>query len=215
MTSHATLEELSGFLDTALAEEERRAVEEHVRGCAACRKRLAGLERVVRELDRMADQAPPRHLERLVAQGVDRLRREPTLTQRLEGRARRFNTRSALPPFFGVLLALGIIIYLLSFAIAREERASTHVILGHSGAEVGAPLLGDRREVAGRVFLWTGQIWAQRGTEDGVADRRLEPGVRPADPALAELVDRLAALEAGVRFRYGGQILELAQQVVE
>jgi Putative zinc-finger len=215
MTSHATLEELSGFLDTALPEEDRRAVQEHVRGCASCRKRLTGLERVVRELDRMADQAPPGHLERLVAQGIDRLRREPSLTQRLEGRARRFNTRSALPPFFGVVLALGVIIYLLSFAIAREERTATQLILGHTGTEVGAPLLGDRRELAGRVFLWTGEVWAERGTEDVAADRRLEGGVRSDDPALADLVAGLSALDGGVRFRYGGQVLELPGRAAE
>jgi len=215
MTSHATLEELSGFLDTALADEDRRTVEEHVRGCASCRERLAGLERVVRGLDHMADQSPPRHLERLVVQGVDRLRRRPSLAQRLESRARRFNTRSALPPFFGVVLALGVIIYLLSLAIAREERRSTHLVLGRPATEVGAPLRGDRRELADRVFLWTGEAWAERGTEDLPADRRLQRGAPMDDPELAHLVARLSTLEGGVRFRYGGEILELPWRAVE
>jgi hypothetical protein len=180
-----------------------------VRSCSSCRERLAGLERVVAALDRLRDQAPPRHLEQLVSHGVESLRPHRSLRSRLEARARRLNALSSWVPFFGVVLALVVIIYLLSMGIAREERASTRLILGYGRSVASLPVPGDRREVAERVFLWTGEAWAERGAEGEPLSRHISREGSGVEPELEALIGRLAVLEEAVRFRYQGEVLEL------
>ena len=60
MTRHCSLEMLSSFVDRELEEGKRKWVEEHVSGCTACSDRLAGLEQVVRQLQRLEGVSPPR-----------------------------------------------------------------------------------------------------------------------------------------------------------
>ena len=83
MTCHDAREQLSAYLDDALAPEERREVAAHLEGCAECRRELARLEATVTLLrrvepvrapvgfvDRVVEAAGPRPWYRRVAAAV-------------------------------------------------------------------------------------------------------------------------------------------------
>ena len=53
MTHHSSVEQLSIYLDDRLDEPERRRLEGLLAECEACRRRLAGMRRVVRRLVRI------------------------------------------------------------------------------------------------------------------------------------------------------------------
>ena len=79
--------QLSDYLDGALADEERDSLEHHLEGCPDCRAALAGLRRVVAQARALEDRSPGRDLwpgiaERIGARGTPPVRRLAPLARR-------------------------------------------------------------------------------------------------------------------------------------
>lgn len=212
MPAHATLEQLSGLLDAELEPRQQRRVEVHLEECEECRVRLAGLETVVGELARLRQQAPPAHLGALVRSGVRRLSNQPRLRDRLERVAGRFTQPPGLLPAFGVVLALGAILYLFSLGVAKRERGSGTQVIFESAIDDAAEAAadGDRRDAAGRPFAFVDGVWIERGLPRNEPDRVLAAGAVPAaEPELAAAVEKLRGLRPAVRFLYGDEVVEV------
>jgi len=67
MSTHATTERLSAYLDRQLPTAESREVEDHLADCPVCRQRFAGMRNVVASLRHLERMAPPPTLGGLVA----------------------------------------------------------------------------------------------------------------------------------------------------
>lgn len=187
---HATVEQLSAYLDAEVSERERRRVDEHLRGCESCRQRLAGLRSVAAGLRGLEAGRPPAELGYLVERQVAAAGPQQTLSERLESTARRLRLQPVLAPVFGVVLALAVILYLFAAGVARDRERPTRLIIGPSAgaadegepaapaaaprppARVAAPL--ESREVAGRLFDRAGEWWVERGLPEGTEVERLE-----------------------------------------
>lgn len=127
--AHPSVERLSAYLDEQLAGAERRRLELHLEACSQCHRRLQGMRRVVARLRTLDRQAPPPYLGFLLRRSAALEAKRPTLVERLEASAKRFTLHAAVAPVFAVVLALGLIIYLLSWGIHQQEQGHVPVIL--------------------------------------------------------------------------------------
>ena len=64
--------DLSAYVDGRVSPDERHRLEEHLRSCAACTRKLEGLRTVVAELRRLPPVAPPRSFALTAAQAADK-----------------------------------------------------------------------------------------------------------------------------------------------
>jgi anti-sigma factor RsiW len=120
---HASLEVLSSYLDEELTGDRRQRIDRHLRQCEECRHRLEGLHGVVRQLEGLARISPAPHLEQRVLRDAAASARRESLLDRLERAASRVHIeRWVWLPTFGIVIALGSIIYLLSWGIERQTR---------------------------------------------------------------------------------------------
>lgn len=124
MSAHASVEWLSAYLDSELAEPARAEVASHLAECEACRARLERLREVSAGLRAFeAPQAPPSL--RVGVRG--RVAESGGLARWWSERLRRSGRWSALPaaaPLLAVILALGVGFYVLSDGVARREAGS-------------------------------------------------------------------------------------------
>lgn len=207
MKAHADVEQLSGYLDRAIDEEERRRIERHLAACPACRSRLEGLERVVRQVEALGRTSPPVGFERQLRWRLRAEQRHRSWFERLEGGLRENPVPPSLFVGFAVVLALAAILYLFSSGVAwRAESPGTRIVMPGGAAVEEEGVV----EAAGRRFRREGGGWRQVGIAgppttvvdpDGPAGRRL----LAAHPELGDL----ARLGGAVVVQVDGGVLEI------
>lgn len=196
MTVHASIEQLSSYLDAELATRDRHALENHLSDCPSCRRRLNGLRGVVARLERLEQQAPPRDLSFLIERRVAAEAGRSGLRSRLEETVKTFLVQPSLTPAFGLVVALALILYLFSFGVARQQERGTRLVVpGPTSAETV-------RMVEGREFARSEEIWIERGLEGTPEVERLDlSGGGPIPDELAPF----ARLGSQVRLLYEGR----------
>lgn len=200
MTVHATLEQLSSYLDRELAERERVGLEEHLDDCASCRGRLDGLRSVVSRLERLEQQAPPSDLVFLVERRVAAEAGRGGLQARVEETIKTFLIQPSLTPIFGLVVALALILYLFSFGVARQQQRGTRLVVPLNGAALEL----ESRTVDGRAFERLDDIWIERGLDAAAPVEVLEiDGAPPAELA------PFTSLGPRVRLLHEGRVVEL------
>ncbi len=191
MKSHAEVEHLSGYLDAALEEDERRRVEDHLAACAECRKRLEGLRRVAEQIRRLDRPVPPGDLAGRVEWRLRDERPGAGWLDRLEGGLSSHRLPTGLLGILGVVVALAVLAYLLADATARRPAVPP---------PAEAPVSVTRVVVADRTFVPYGEGWIEKGAPADPAPRTLEAGSEEGRRWLAEHPD-LTVLE-----RLGGPV---------
>lgn len=207
MTVHATLEQLSSYVDAELRDHERHELERHLDECEDCRRRIAGLRRVVDRLRSLEQQAPPAELGYVVERRAA-ARGGRGHGDRLEESVRTLLLQPSLMPVFALVVALVIILYLFSFGVARQGAGTTRLIRVVE-TPAAAP---ETRVIDGRSFERHGPLWVEAGLDPAAGPEVvLDLGSRsPADrfaehPALRPY----AALGDRVRLRYEERVVEV------
>lgn len=183
MTRHSSVEELSIYLDDRLAEPELRRLESHLAECEDCRRRLEGMRRVVRGLERLERTAPPPQLTHQVEQQV---RFEVGRERFLDKVERRLGVMTAQPsilPIFALVVALAAIVYLFAYGLERHQQRGVPVILEPPPAS---------RQIEDRVFEYRGGAWRQVGSEGADPTRVLD---LTTEEGFAEWSQRYPTLE--------------------
>lgn len=222
MKSHPKVEDLSTYLDSKLTEVESHRVEVHLESCDSCRQRLRSMQAVVRRLAALERRSPPASIGSQIRSLSSLQASRPTLVERFEESAARLNSENSVLPMFGVVVALIVIIYLLTWGFYREQE-STDPATSESGAptversiEDSPPSLepggsAQSRVMAGRVFDLVGDIWLERGVE--VEEEFVEISVGDAQTlqvleAHPELRDP-GAQGRRLRLRLEGRVVEI------
>ncbi len=141
MTTHASAELLSAYLDRELARREARRLEEHLETCADCSVRLDGLRRVVASLQGLHRVAPPSTLEQTVARRIALADDRVGLLDRLEEGMSLLSRQNPMLSMFAVVIALALFIYFFSSALHQRENATIPVIFKDPPA-AGVPAAG-------------------------------------------------------------------------
>jgi len=241
MSGHISLESLSAYLDGETAPSETRRLEAHLAACAPCSSRLEATRRVVGGLRFLRPAPPPPDLparleDRIAVERADAGARRGGLDRLSSLRSLR-SVRSwlwwqGLPPLHGSFsaarplvtagLALLVAMLLLQNGESGVGLVSPAPKLPHAGPEFlvseafgEAPqvLPQTTSEVAGRVFVWSDDVWVQRGVDAGPAGQPRAVAARsPAGRAmLAKLSDLDVLLADGSRvvLRYNTETVEL------
>jgi len=139
----------------------------------------------------------------------------PNLIERLEKGASRLNSENAVLPMFGVVVALIVIIYLLTWAFYRDQSS-----VSLTGLESERPMLEQAVEIGGieqgrvvgdRTFDLIGDTWTERGLDiDAEVIRHSveDPEIQQWLEVHSELGD-LSALGGKVRLRLQGRVVEV------
>lgn len=216
MSGHATADSLSLYLDAALPAAERERVKVHLAGCPDCRRRLAGLRRVVAGLGRLPAAAPPEDLGARVAREV-RLRGRRSGWRRLLDGELPAPVVSAPPMhLLALILALGAIVYLFALGLERYQQRPTRIVplANPRGASARPPepaapgVAGESLYLLGGRFRRVEGVWVEDGLADLDPDERLSLAA-PAAPVPPE-VAQLVALGAPLRLRVGEEVVEIA-----
>lgn len=222
MTSHPKVEDLSTYLDSKLTVMESQRVEAHLEACDSCRQRLRSMQAVVRRLAALERRSPPASIGSQIRSLSSLQASRPTLVERFEESAARLNSENPILPMFGVVVALIVIIYLLTWGFYREQE-STDLATSESGAPTIERSIDDSppslehagstqsRVMAGRVFDLVGDIWLERGVE--VEDEFVE--ISDGDAQILQVLEAhpelrdLGAQERRVRLRLEGRVVEI------
>jgi len=215
MSDHATIEDLSSYLDEQLSRAELREIEQHLARCELCAKRCDGMRKVVASLRNLEHLAPPPTLDQTMVRRLSLGSERGGLYERLESTLSIFERQSPLLGLFGVVIALAMFMLFLSVAVERARNATIPVVFEDPDFMSEEPL-GDaaapaiRVELAGRVMLRDGDVWIEEGVDPARLGRILEAH----SPAGRELIARhpeLAELDA----LDGPAIIELDGEIVE
>ncbi len=217
MSTHASAELLSAYLDSQLVEPEARQLEEHLDRCSQCHVRLEGLRKVVKNLQSMEQLATPLALEQTVARRIALADDRESLLDRFENSMSIFNRQSPILAMFGVVIALALFIYLFSYTLHLRENATTPVIFEDPPASVAVPAGGeepagdDRLLAAGRQLVREGELWVEEGVSTAAVGRTLALDSGAGRAFLAEHPDLadLAALDRDVVLAVGGEVVRL------
>ncbi len=202
MTVHASLEHLSSYLDSELAESQRRTLEDHLTDCPSCRHRLAGLESVAARLARLEQQAPPPELGFMVERRIAAEANRASLGSRLEETVKTVLVQPSLTPVFGLVVALALILYLFSFGVARRQEGGTRLVPVFDSATPAE----SARTIGDRSFDEVDDVWVERGLDPAAAVEVLDlSSGGPLPPELAAYRE----LGPRVRLRYEGRIVEV------
>ena len=234
MSGHATAQSLSLYLDAALPVAERRRFEEHLEVCPECRQRLDGLRRVVSGLGRLPTAAPPQDLAARVGREIDLRGRGGPWQRLLEGDLPRPLLASPPIHLLALILALGAIVYLFALGLERRRERPTRIVpLSADTVVVERPADGAAAAAAAAdggesLYLLGGRFRRAEGVwvEEGLARRRpdarvaIDAAALATNPELAELaaspeVAELAALDAPLRLRVAGEVVEMALGAAE
>jgi hypothetical protein len=132
MSVHCSLEALSTYVDAELSDRDRQDVESHVDQCDDCRRRLARLQGVVGQLQRLEQIEAPATLGWQVQRRVRLESDYVPLTRRFEDHQGRMLRPPLLAPLFAVVVAFGAILYLFSLGVARQTVSGTEVVVGRA-----------------------------------------------------------------------------------
>lgn len=165
MTHHSSVEQLSIYLDDRLDEPERRRVEGHLAECEDCRRRLAGMRRVVQGLERLERTAPPPQLAHQVEQRIGFEAGRQGLLDRVERRLNLMMAQPSILPTFALVVALAAIVYLFAYGLERYQQRGVPVILEPPAGNVEQEPAESREvEVDGRVFTPRDGGWQEMGS---------------------------------------------------
>lgn len=213
VSSHATVELLSAYLDRELVEPEARELEAHLEECRECHVRLQGLRQVVSNLHRLESVEPSPELEQAVARRVALAGEPLSVLDRVENRLSIFNRQSSILPMFGVVLALVVFVYLFAVALDQSRRGLIPVVFedpatAAAGEEAGA---ADRSELAGRLFLLRDGAWVEEGVSPEAVSRTLTVDSEAGRELLAAHpeLEELARLQDPVILELDGEVIEI------
>lgn len=237
MSGHISLESLSAYLDGETAPSETQRLEAHLAACPQCSSRLEATRRLVGGLRFLKPVPPPPDLparleDRIAAEtagagGLDRLRslrfvRSWLSSLSWQGLPPLHGSFSAARPLVTAGLALLVAVLLFQNGESGPGLGSPAPKLPHAGPEfLVSEAFGDApqvlpqttSEVAGRVFVWSDDVWVQRGVDAGPAGQPRAVAARsPAGRALlAKLSDLGVLLADGSRvvLRYNTETVEL------
>ncbi len=130
MSSHASAELLSAYLDRQLAEQETADLESHLDHCRECHGRLQGLNNVVANLRHLERQAPPPTLDMAVARRIALAGERKGTLDRFEEGLEAFQRRSSLMLWFAVVFALVLITFFFLNTLARSQNTTIPVTFG-------------------------------------------------------------------------------------
>lgn len=243
MTTHATAEVLSAYLDHELLADESVELEEHLESCSDCAARLAGMRSVVTRLHQLERLAPPNALDQLVARRIALSDEPRSLLDRLEDGLSGFQRQSNMLMLFAVVIALAVIMLLFAHALERAANDTIPVVFegsatiaappGEPAADpaAGSGLIlqrhgedyvavgeeGSRLEIAGRVLERRGQAWIERGLDPEAPALAVDWGTRAAEDLLAEHPGLIAVESLGepVRLRLDGRAVLLRPRAGE
>lgn len=160
MSSHATAETLSAYLDRELPDAEAQRIEEHLADCAACRQRYDGMQNVVAGLRHLERMAPPPTLGQLVTRRAAFEGERKTLLDRLEGGLGTFERQSSLLALFGLIVAFAVIILLFAQALEQHRNSSLPVIFKNPEGTVKPAA---SVHVGERVLRLEDGLWIEEG----------------------------------------------------
>ena len=211
MIEHCSVEMLSGYLDGVLPDEDAGEVETHIGDCPECRQRLHGLQRVVAQLRRLEQVPAPATLGGAVHRSARLGVHDRRLTQELEQAAGRWLRPPVVAPLFALVLAFGVILYLLSVGVYRNERSATRVIVPATDAAVSTETdetrtsftAGDRR------FERSDGVWREAGVGNQEPVRTLDLRQPAAREELPEDLRDLLSLRGEVVAEIEGQVVRV------
>lgn len=240
MSGHISLESLSAYLDGEAGPSEARRLEAHLAACAPCSSRLEATRRLVGGMRVLRPAPPPPDLperiqDRIAAEkagaddrpgGLGRLRSLRSVRSWLrswlwwQGLPPLHGSFSAARPLVTAGLALLVAVLLLQngesgqgLAAPRLPHAGPEFLVSEAFGDAPQVLPQTTSEVAGRVFVWSDDVWVQRGVDPGPAGQpRAVPARSPAGRAmLAKLSDLGVLLADGSRvvLRYNTETVEL------
>jgi anti-sigma factor RsiW len=213
VSREATVELLSRYLDGDLSAAEHQRVDAWIEADEKVREIYDGLSRVRGSLARLADAAPPSHLDVTVQRRVA-LEIERTGLWSQVDRGLRWALAPATLPVFAVILALAAMLYVLANGLARFERPREPLFLPAPPGTVAAP---ESLEVAGRVLTLRRDRWVESGLEPAEieAARRVEVGAAERPEWIGRRPELAPAAELGtVLLRLDGEVVELVFEPV-
>jgi anti-sigma factor RsiW len=242
MSGHISSEALSAYVDGEAGPAEERRLAAHLAACVHCRSRLAATRQLVGGLRYLAPVAPPPELatlihSRVAAEAAGRagnaggtggprawLRLLKTAAWGWQGLPPLRGSLNPARPLVTVGLALLVAVLLLQNGesggllpvtplVPRLPRGQPEFLVSEAFGEVPAVLPQTTSEVAGRVFVWSGDVWVQRGVDASPAGQaRAVPARSAAGRVLLAKHSDLGMLLADgsrVVLRYNAETLEL------
>ncbi|MEE8523427.1 MAG: anti-sigma factor [Thermoanaerobaculia bacterium] len=183
VSSHATAELLSAYLDRQLVEPEVERLEAHLEECQECHGRLEGLRKLVASLRRIESLDPPAELEKAVARRIALARDREPLLDRFESALSIFNRQSTILPMLGIVIALGVLIYMFSWALERDQHIPV-IFADPPGVEDSSGT--EPRRSAGRLLQLEGELWIEDGASPDAVSRTIELDSEPGRRLLAD-----------------------------
>jgi anti-sigma factor RsiW len=234
MNGHISSESLSAYLDGEVGPAEAQRLAAHLAACVHCRSRLAATRRLVGGLRRLAPVPPPPELAALVHGRVAAEGGGPRAWLRYlrplripawgwQGLPPLHGSFSTARPLVTAGLALLVAVLLLQNGesggpamaplVPKLPPGQPEFLVSEAFGEVPAGLPQTTSEVAGRVFVWSDDVWVQRGVDASRAGRARAVPARSAAgrQLLAKLSDLGMLLADGSRvvLRYNYETLEI------
>ena len=214
--SHATVEELSAYLDEELAVVDKDRVELHLAACGDCRARFEGLRRVSFRLGHLERLVPPSSLDQMVARRIALEGKKPHWLDRIESGFLYAQRQSSFLALFAVVIALAIMSVLFVQAVDRKRNATIPVLFEDPIGLLKRAPGEDVRRVAGLELApraeagWIETRLVGADFAEPLVVRRddTDPAwgdLLAAHPDLAELTD----LETPIFFEIDGVVIEL------
>lgn len=211
--SHATIEDLSAYLDEQLAVADKARVEFHLASCGDCRARFDGLRRVSRSLGRLERLAPPSSLDQMVARRIALEGDKPHWLDRIESGLLYAQRQSSFLALFAVVVALAAMSVFLVQAVDRRRNATIPVLFGDPAGLLSP--ISEIRRLAGRELMRGREGWVETGLAVIAPGERVVVHRDAADPVWGELLAahpefaELADLETPIVLEIEGVVVEI------